>query len=249
MIVLSPNEQMQHSITFNAFQSKVISAYYLNVLIPAQGKTLVRLDGNAIASQPVPGDNDYNFAQLAISAGDHTLVCDSGFIAYVYGYGIAESYGYSAGASVKAIQHFVMIHGRAVDKKSGKPLAARIVYQILPDGREAGMVNTNDTTGEYTAVLPTGYKYAFALKLRIIMPSVIIWKHLIQWTICVSPATWNLCQSKWGKSVFNLTMFFYDLNMTVLRPESYPELDRVVKLLKENPAISIAISGHTDNIR
>jgi OmpA-OmpF porin, OOP family len=32
-----------------------------------------------------------------------------------------------------------------------------------------------------------------------------------------------------------------------LRPESYIELDRVVKLLTENPAIEIEMSAHTDS--
>lgn len=32
-----------------------------------------------------------------------------------------------------------------------------------------------------------------------------------------------------------------------LRAESYPELDRLVRLLKENPSVRIEVSGHTDN--
>ncbi len=33
-----------------------------------------------------------------------------------------------------------------------------------------------------------------------------------------------------------------------IMPESYPELDRVVELLKENPQLKIEISAHTDNV-
>ena len=33
----------------------------------------------------------------------------------------------------------------------------------------------------------------------------------------------------------------------ILRPESFVELDRVVKLLNENPAIEIEMSAHTDS--
>ncbi|HTF05181.1 MAG TPA: OmpA family protein, partial [Bacteroidia bacterium] len=33
-----------------------------------------------------------------------------------------------------------------------------------------------------------------------------------------------------------------------LKPESFPELDRVVVMMKENPAMAIEIGGHTDNV-
>ena len=33
-----------------------------------------------------------------------------------------------------------------------------------------------------------------------------------------------------------------------MKSESYPELERVVKLLKNNPSIRLEISGHTDNV-
>ncbi|MGB5929882.1 MAG: OmpA family protein, partial [Cyclobacteriaceae bacterium] len=44
-----------------------------------------------------------------------------------------------------------------------------------------------------------------------------------------------------------LNNIFFDFDKTVLRPESFPELDRVVTLLKENPTLTIQISGHTDS--
>jgi outer membrane protein OmpA-like peptidoglycan-associated protein len=40
---------------------------------------------------------------------------------------------------------------------------------------------------------------------------------------------------------------FFDFDTWNLRPESYAELDKVVKLLKDNPAIKIEISAHTDD--
>ncbi|MFA0964651.1 OmpA family protein [Roseivirga sp. BDSF3-8] len=44
-----------------------------------------------------------------------------------------------------------------------------------------------------------------------------------------------------------LDRIYFDFDKTVLRPESYPELDRVVSLLMENPTLKIEIAGHTDN--
>ena len=44
-----------------------------------------------------------------------------------------------------------------------------------------------------------------------------------------------------------LNNIFFDFDKTTLRPESFPELDKVVTLLKENPSLFIEIGGHTDD--
>lgn len=40
---------------------------------------------------------------------------------------------------------------------------------------------------------------------------------------------------------------FFDFDLWNLRPESYTELNKLVKFLKDNPAIKIEISAHTDD--
>ncbi len=48
-------------------------------------------------------------------------------------------------------------------------------------------------------------------------------------------------------AVVRLNNVFFDFDKWDLRPESYIELNRVVTLLKENPAIEIEMSAHTDS--
>jgi outer membrane protein OmpA-like peptidoglycan-associated protein len=47
--------------------------------------------------------------------------------------------------------------------------------------------------------------------------------------------------------VVRLNNVFFDFDKWNLRPESFVELDRVVKLLNENPAIEIEMTAHTDS--
>ena len=47
--------------------------------------------------------------------------------------------------------------------------------------------------------------------------------------------------------VVRLNNVFFDFDKWNLRPESFVELDRVVTLLKENTAIEIEMSAHTDS--
>src|SRR5690606_35401086 len=63
---------------------------------------LVTVDGVNVGAQftPVPANNTYSYAQINITQGNHTIQSDSGFVAYVYGYGNDESYGYAAGVNL-----------------------------------------------------------------------------------------------------------------------------------------------------
>jgi peptidoglycan-associated lipoprotein len=44
-----------------------------------------------------------------------------------------------------------------------------------------------------------------------------------------------------------LENIYYDYNSAALRPESWPELDKLVNLLNENPGMTIQINSHTDS--
>ncbi|MBI2967754.1 MAG: PKD domain-containing protein [Bacteroidetes bacterium] len=100
-IMLSPVNQTLLNITFNAFTSAVIQNYYLNVFSETDDISSVVLDGTNISGSftPVGANPIYSYARLNITQGNHTLTCDSGLIAYIYGYGSYESYGYAAGAN------------------------------------------------------------------------------------------------------------------------------------------------------
>ena len=44
-----------------------------------------------------------------------------------------------------------------------------------------------------------------------------------------------------------LKNIYFDFDRTTLKKESYPELNKVVDFLKQNPSVEIEIAGHTDN--
>ena len=57
----------------------------------------------------VPLDPNYSYARIPVQAGTHTITSDSGFNAIAYGFGSAESYGYSAGTNLKDLYQYVTI--------------------------------------------------------------------------------------------------------------------------------------------
>jgi outer membrane protein OmpA-like peptidoglycan-associated protein len=47
---------------------------------------------------------------------------------------------------------------------------------------------------------------------------------------------------------FQLDKVYFDQSSYVLRSESYPQLDQLVKTLQTTPKLVIEIAGHTDNV-
>ena len=48
-------------------------------------------------------------------------------------------------------------------------------------------------------------------------------------------------------AAITLKNIFFETNRYDIKPESEPELNEVVQLMKDNPTLRIQISGHTDN--
>lgn len=128
-IMISPIEQHLNLITFNAFNSNVITSYYLNLVTPTSGVDVIQLDGSFIGAvnfTAFANDPAYSYAQLDISQGNHTIQSDSGFIGYVYGFGGYESFGYGVGSNLNIL-----------------PLSFDIVY----NGDTINYLQFNDTIG------------------------------------------------------------------------------------------------------
>ncbi len=140
-----------------------------------------------------------------------------------------------------------LISGKVIDQKTGKPIAARIIYQTLPDGAEAGEANSDPVTGEYKLVLPYGQKYS----MRAIAPDFIAEGDNIDLTQTkgyqeIKGKELKLVPIEVGRAV-RLNNIFFDLGKSELRSESSPELDRIVTVLNDNPKMVIELGGHTDN--
>ena len=115
MIYLSPVEQTINSVVLNSTPNYAITGHYINVIIKATDVGSFKLDGSTRTAsfKSHPQDASYMYAQFTgLSAGQHTLVADSGFSAIAYGFGNAESYGYNAGTNLKDLYQFISINNQ-----------------------------------------------------------------------------------------------------------------------------------------
>jgi outer membrane protein OmpA-like peptidoglycan-associated protein len=152
---------------------------------------------------------------------------------------------------IKNPEPFVTVRGKIIDKQTGQPLGAKIVYERLPDGKGLGISQSNPETGAYEFRLPAGELYGLRvdsddklsenqnLDLRDIKQDQVIEKDFTLDPIGVATIEENVS--------ITLNNLFFDFDKAVLRPESFPELDRIVALMNEKPTMQIEISGHTDS--
>lgn len=114
MIYLNPVEQTVSNVTVNSMQpasGTAITRHFINVVLrnAGTGVSSFTIDGAAPTGTPevLAQDNNFAFMRFQVSAGAHNLSCDSGFNAIAYGFGSAESYGYSAGTNLRDLYNFI----------------------------------------------------------------------------------------------------------------------------------------------
>ena len=146
---------------------------------------------------------------------------------------------------------WVTVKGKLVDSKTGEPIGAKIIYEKLPDGTVAGISQSDPKTGEYEIKLPAGHLYGIRAEAKdhisenqnldltkITSETVINDKNFLLAPIAVAPIEQDV--------MIALNNIFFDFDKTTLKPESFPELDRIVKLMNERTTMQVEITGHTD---
>lgn len=146
---------------------------------------------------------------------------------------------------------WVVVRGKIVDARTGEPMGAKIIYERLPDGRELGIAESDPKTGEYELRLPGGHLYGIRaeatdrisenqnLDLRnVTRDQVIEDKDFRLDPIQVATVEEN--------TTIVLNNIFFDFDKSTLKPESNPELNRIVSVMKEKSGMQIEIAGHAD---
>jgi outer membrane protein OmpA-like peptidoglycan-associated protein len=151
---------------------------------------------------------------------------------------------------IKNPEPWVTVRGKIIDKTTGQPLGAKIVYERLPDGKGVGIAQSNPETGEYEIRLPAGHLYGLRaeadgklsesqnLDTRDVKADQVIAKDFNLDPIAVATIAENV--------TIVLNNVFFDFDKATLKSESFPELNRVVTLMTDKPNMQIEISGHTD---
>lgn len=152
MIILSPVSQSKNDVTFVTYNSNQIRTYYVNVVTLTSEVNNIELNGASVGNQFKPfAGTKYSYAQIIIGPGTYRLRnqnANRGFLAYVYGYGGFESYGYGVGFNLD----LVLDLGQSIDFE-GDTIALCFGSTLNLDAGpyfDNFFWNTGDTTQELT---------------------------------------------------------------------------------------------------
>ena len=137
------------------------------------------------------------------------------------------------------------VKGRVYDIKTKNGLPSSVELTDI-NSRELISKLQTDEDGNYLVTLPVGKEYAFNVKRK----GYLFYSENYQINEGIDSAfTADIpLQPIEANAHIVLKNVFFDTKKTTLNPGSVTELDNVVRLLNENPAIKILISGYTDNV-
>ncbi len=152
-------------------------------------------------------------------------------------------------ADVVQVDHHLptILKGTITDALLKKPIEASIELVNNTTGEVVAVFNSNSSTGKYLVTIPSGANYGIAVdggddylfhSENFDIPEVSDYLEIEK-----DIALKNI---KPGNSIV-LKNVFFDFNKSTIKPESEPELGRLVKLLTDVPELKIEISGHTDS--
>lgn len=144
-------------------------------------------------------------------------------------------------------QPLILVEGIVKDAKTGRPVTTRIIYEDLHSGVEVGRATSSPASGAYRIALPAGQHYAFraeapnyfAVNENLDLATLAEYSELTRDLMLVPIEE--------GQTV-RLNNVFFSSGTADLLDQSATELARVVDLLSYNPAMTITLRGHTDNV-
>lgn len=139
-----------------------------------------------------------------------------------------------------------LLKGLVLDSLTHQPVEAKISVYDNDKNELVAEVNSNSATGQYLVSLPSGKNYNITVSAtgylfrseNFNIPDTASYREVRKDFIMQKIEVGN---------TMVLKNIFFDYDKATLRPESYAELNNLVRLMKENPSLEIEISGHTDN--
>lgn len=188
-----------------------------------------------------PINTNFEEAGMVVNAKGTTAYYSSNRLG---GFGGDDIYSFDLPKEVRPTTVSYM-KGNVFDANTKASLAARFELTDLSTGENV-MDAFSNQDGSFLICLPEGKDYA----LNVNRPGYLFYSDNfnMEHGDYLQPFTKDipLKPLKVGEKVVMKNVFF-DIDSYVLKPQSKIELDRLVKLLKDNPTIRIEISGHTDN--
>jgi len=159
-------------------------------------------------------------------------------------------YGNGFNVSYQIADTVIKMHGYVYDTVSENPeklaLKAKIVLESLPHGSEIGIITSNDSSGYYEYYVNLKHSYRIDIRSenhRYFYENLDPRKAVINGEII---RDYYLEPEIKADQVIRLNKLIFEQGKSFITPESYHELNKLVRLMDENPSVQIQLEGHTD---
>lgn len=140
----------------------------------------------------------------------------------------------------------IIVQGVVSNSETEDPLGALLLIEDLNSGELIASNKSNELSGEYLVVLPSGRDYSVSVSAEgfffysqsFELPKDTTYAEITN-NIMLEPI------KKGTKVVLN--NIFFETGKAELKPISYVELSKAVDLLQKNPGMKIEVGGHTDS--
>lgn len=142
-------------------------------------------------------------------------------------------------------EKLVITQGKVVNTKTKEPIDARLSLVSLENDSTLYQFRSDGESGEFIMIYPDKTFSGLYVEKPGFIPKIYnvekdSLKDITNMHIELSPAV--------AGEQFIFENVFFDFDKTELKPESQSSLRRLYNFLKENPQLSIIITGHTDNV-
>jgi len=132
------------------------------------------------------------------------------------------------------------------DKATREPLAASIELINLATHQTESLVSSDSVSGAYLIVLTQGAEYALYVNKKEYLFRSLNFNYSAVGDYEPIILDIDLEKATEGTTAI-LQNIFFDVDKYDLKEKSLTELQKILRFLKENPAVKVEISGHTDN--
>lgn len=140
LLIVPPTEQYLSGYTVVNIEpqpgfSPVYNEHTLTVVCANGATGSLRVDGISpnVNYVPIPGTR-HSYAHIPVNNGSHTIVCDSAFGISIYGYGPAESYGYTGGMAFERLyKPYYVLKVNDIAGKPGDAAAIAVTFEGVSD--------------------------------------------------------------------------------------------------------------------
>jgi len=161
------------------------------------------------------------------------------------GYGDLDLYSFNLYEDIRPTA-VTYAKGKVSDFDSGEPVEAALRLYDINSQQIAGIMNSDQVTGDFLIALPAGKTYALSVSSE----GYLFHSETFELKTKASNEPYaldvRLKKVKEGSGIV-LKNLFFDLDKAVLKEQSSPELKELGAFLKDNPDLYIELSGHTDN--